>query len=137
MRRIASRSMHRRRLIRPDNHGLAQTSGLLLPVVDDLSGFQFGEALLFLLHGMNSQGHFNPLTFGSSTQDAPDGPSRESAASDEHRYIVMVKNQAEREVVRVYFGNPQLGLFRVINKLKGDVLKKTADLGGCLMHRFR
>ena len=35
------------------------------------------------------------------------------------------------------FGNPQLGLFRVINELKGDVLKKTADLGGCLMHRFR
>ena len=33
------------------------------------------------------------------------------------------------------FSDPELRCFMMIDELEGDILKKTADLVGCLMHR--
>ena len=46
----------------------------------------------------------------------------------------MIQDETEGEMIGVDLSNPELGLFRVVDELEGNILEKTPDLIGCLVH---
>ena len=50
-------------------------------------------------------------------------------------YEVANELRAGKYDVVATLSDPELRCFRMIDELEGDILKKTADLVGCLMHR--
>ncbi len=107
---------------------------LFLVVVDDFLGLEFSEALLLFLHGVNPQGDLDALTLGGSTEDAANGTGGEAPPTDQHGHITMIEDETEGEMIGVDLSNPELGLFRVVDELEGNILEKTPDLIGCLVH---
>ena len=115
-------------------HAMSGSDEEGLVLVNHLLGLKSGEPVLLFLVGIDLQGDLHAFALRGGVEKAADGSGGVAVAADELRHIRLGDDEAEAEMIGIELGDPQLGLIRLLDKLKGYILKAAAQLFGDLSH---